>query len=170
MFRASRDFVVLSLDGSRAVESQLQEGQPATAPSILDHYISRPTTTQFRDMTILHFPQKYTMPKDLGSDPSHRRKDVVVIVRPFCSPDPNGPNYEQYCRQKLMLHKPFRQQEELLGGCDSYVAAYAVFLQSGNLPPSLQDDIHRLEQQSQLTSEDVNTEVCLHVVCTYMHV
>ncbi len=163
MFRASRDFVVLSLDGSRAVESKLQEGQPATAPSILDHYISRPTTTQFRDMTILHFTQKYTMPKDLGSDPCHRRKDVVVIVRPFCSPDPSGPNYEQYCRQKLMLHKPFRQQEELLGGCDSYAAAYAVFLQSGNLPPSLQNDIHRLEQQSQLTSEDVSTEVCLHV-------
>ncbi len=162
MFRASRDFIVLSLDGSRAVEDQLQEGQPATAPSILDHYIRRPTTSQFRDMTILHFTQKYTMPKELGSDPSHRRKEVVVIVRPFCSPDPNGPKYEQYCRQKLMLHKPFRRQEELLADCDSYATAYAVFLQSGNIPPSLQDDIHRLEQQS---SEDVDTEVC---ICLYI--
>ncbi len=78
MFRASRDFVILSLDGSRAVENQLQEGQPATAQSILDHYISRPTSTQFRDMTFLHFTQMYTMPQDVDSDPSHRRKDVVI--------------------------------------------------------------------------------------------
>ncbi len=75
MFRASLDFVMLSLDGSRAVESQLQEGQPTTAPSILEHYISRSTTTQFRDMTILHFIQKYT---NLGSDPSYRRKSLCV--------------------------------------------------------------------------------------------
>ena len=40
MFRASRDFVMLSLDGSRAVEEQLNEDRPATAPSALDHYVA----------------------------------------------------------------------------------------------------------------------------------
>lgn len=35
MFKPSRDFVVLSLDGSRA----------ATMPSILDHHVRRPTTS-----------------------------------------------------------------------------------------------------------------------------
>ena len=44
MFKASRDFTVLSLDGSRAVQEQLDEGQPATALSILDNYIARPAT------------------------------------------------------------------------------------------------------------------------------
>ncbi len=78
MFRASRDFVMLSVDGSHAVDSQLQ-GQPATAPSILDHYISRPPTTQFRGMTVLHFIQKYTMLKDLGLEPSHAS---LVLSRP----------------------------------------------------------------------------------------
>ena len=38
MFRAFWDFVVLSLDGSRAVEEHLTEDQPATALSALDHY------------------------------------------------------------------------------------------------------------------------------------
>ena len=159
MFRASRDFVMLSLDGSRAVEDHLEEGQPATALSMLDHYIGRPTTPQFNDMTLLHFAQQYTMPKELGSNPSCRRKKVVVIVRPFCPPDPNSPKYEQYCRQKLMLYKPFRRQEELVAEDDTYAAAYAVFLQSGNAPCSLEDDIHRLEQRPHQPSEDDNTEV-----------
>ena len=54
MFKASQDFIVLSLDGSHAVEEQLDEGQPATALSILDHYIACPATSQFRDMKLLH--------------------------------------------------------------------------------------------------------------------
>ena len=44
MFKASRDFVVLSLDGTRAVEQNPEEGEPATALSILDHYITCPLT------------------------------------------------------------------------------------------------------------------------------
>ena len=55
MFRASRDFVVLSLDGSRAVEEHLTEDQPATALSALDHYTTRPSTPEFQefqDMTL----------------------------------------------------------------------------------------------------------------------
>ena len=32
---------------------------------------------------------------------------------------------------------------------DTFTAAYAAFLQSGNIPPSLEDDIHRLEQLPQ---------------------
>ena len=160
MFKASRDFIVLSLDGSRAVEEQLDEGQPATALSILDHYIARPATPQFRDMKLLHFAERYTVPKGLDSDPSHRRKDVVVIVRPYLSPEPNGSNYEQYCRQKLMLYKLFRREEELLAETDTYAAAYATFLQSDNVHPSLEDDVRRLEQQSEHSSSDDSAEVC----------
>ena len=89
---------------------------------------------------------------------SGSRRKNVVIVRPYCSPDPNSPKYEQFCRQKLMLYQPFRRQEELLAGNDTYAAAYVIFLQSGNVPPSLEEGIYRLEQQSQQTTED-NTEV-----------
>ena len=39
MFKASRDFIVLSLDGSRAVQDRLEEDQRATALSIVDHYM-----------------------------------------------------------------------------------------------------------------------------------
>ena len=162
MFKASRDFIILSLDGSRAVEDHLVEEQHATAPSTIDHYLVRPTTAPFNNITLLEFARQYTMPKTLGTEPTRRSKQVVVIPRPYCSPDPTGPKYEQYCRQSLMQHKPFRQLSDLLGEFETHVAAYAAFLQSGNVPPSLHDDIHHLEQETQQPTED-NTEVCRYV-------
>ena len=86
----------------------------------------------------------------------------MVIVRPYISPDPSGPKYEQYCRHKLMLllHIPFRLQDQLLGDSNTSSAAYATVLQSGNIPPSLEDDIHRLEQLTQQPSGNYNDEVC----------
>ena len=38
MFKASRDIIILSLDGSRAVENHLEEKQRATALSIVTAY------------------------------------------------------------------------------------------------------------------------------------
>ena len=55
-----------------------------------------------------------------------------------------------------MLHVPFRHLSELLGNNTTFTAAYAEFLQSGSIPPSLQDDIHRLQQSSQQPREDDN--------------
>ena len=53
-------------DGLRAVEEELDEGQPATALSILDHYFAHPTTPWLRDMKLLQFAWQYIMPKELG--------------------------------------------------------------------------------------------------------
>ena len=168
MFKASRDFVVLSLDGSRAVNDRLGEDQPATVLPTLDHYISRPTSANFERITLLRFVQDYTMPQESGSEPSKGRKKVVVIVRPYCPPDPESPKYEQYCKQKLMLHVPFRHQSELLGNHNTHTAAYAAFLQSDGIPPSLEDDIHRLQQSSQERSED-DSEVSKKILYAYMN-
>lgn len=114
-------------------------------------------------MALLHYVQQFTMPKQLGSNQSQRRK-AVVIIHPYFSPDSSGPKYEEYCRQKLMLHIPFCQ-EELLGDSDSYAAAYAIFLQSGKVPLSLEEDIHQLQQHFQ---QPPDTEV--HAQCKYVHV
>jgi len=102
MFKASRDFVVLSLDGSRLMQQNLTDGQPATSPSILDCYLARPSTQPFNEMTLLFFAKAYSIPTQPSAEPTRRRKVVIAVVRPYYSPDPNGP-YENYCRQKLML-------------------------------------------------------------------
>jgi len=75
-----------------AIENHLQDGQPATAISLLDHYIACPITTHVTHMTLLNFIQQCTMPKEEGANSSCKRKKVVVIVHPFCFPDHNGPN------------------------------------------------------------------------------
>ena len=170
MFRATRDFVILSLDGSREVDDRLKEGAVVTVDSQLDHYRARPTTPQFDNITLLEFVRGYRIPKRVGDDLIRRQKEVVVIARPYCSPDPNGPMYEQYSKQKLMMHQPFRQLDDLLGECDTPSAAYAVFLQTGNVPPSLGDDIHRLEvaqRENQGNNEQVgfSQRAFLKTVC-----
>ena len=104
MFKASRDFVVLSLDYSCLVEQNLIDGQPATSLSILECYLTRPSMQPFNDMTLLTFSKAYSMPKKPSENPTLRRKEVIVVVRPYHSPDHNGPDYENYCCQKLMLH------------------------------------------------------------------
>lgn len=167
MFKASRDFVVLSLDGSRIVENTIQDHQVATALSIFDHYVRRPTTPAFNTITLFTFAKSYTMPKELSAHPTQRRKDVVVVVRPYCSPDPNSPAYEQYCKQKMMLHVPFRRLSDLLVDHNTFAEAYQHYLLSADIPCSLEEDIHRL-QEAEPNSDDEddgeNNEVCWHTV------
>ena len=138
----------------------LQQDERATVPSTLDHYIVRPATSHFNTITLLEFAQQYAIPKELSAEPKQRSKKVVVIARPYCSTDPDYPNYEQYCHQTLMQHKSFRQMSELLAGCETYAEAYATFLLTGNIPQSLESDILRVQQNTDEQSEHVHTGVC----------
>ncbi len=142
-------------------ERPAEEGETsrATALSILDHYTHRPSNSTFEFMTLLDFSQHCTMPMELGSTPEHH-KVKIVSVRPYCLSDPSGPKYEQYCRQKLMLHVPFRHIDALKGTCDSFPEAYAIFLQTDNVPPSLEEDIGRLTEQQEENNKDSDQEVC----------
>ena len=83
----------------------------------------RPTTPPFDTITLIEFARQYHMPKTLGSQPTRRNRQIVVIPRPYCSPDPADPKYEQYCRQRLMQHKCFRQLYHLLAGNETYIEA-----------------------------------------------
>ena len=52
-----------------------------------------------------------------------------------------------------MLHRPFREYQQLKAGCDTFAEAFAGYLQSGGIPPSLEDDLYRLQQQQQLQQD-----------------
>lgn len=118
------------------------------------HYITHPATPECESLTLLHFTQTHSLSQ--SGEPTCRRKNVVVIVCPHFSPDPDGPNYDNYCRQKLMLHTPFRVEQELLDGHDTFIEAYAYYLQTGNIPPCHEDDIHRLAEQHSQNSDEVS--------------
>ena len=53
-----------------------------------------------------------------------------------------------------MLYVPFRHVDQLKGSCETFTEAYTIFLQSGNVPPSLEDDIRRLNEQHHLEEEN----------------
>ena len=114
--------------------------------------------------------QLYSIPRTLGAEPTCRSRCIVVIPRPYVSLDPAGDKYEQYCRQSLMQHKPFCHMDDLLSGHTNYINAYAVFLQSGHIPPCLEDDMHCLLQLSQSTEEEAeDTEVSiLYLFCIFI--
>ncbi len=69
MYKASRYFIVLSLDCSPLVQHNLDQQDTATTPSILDHYIHRPATDTFDSMTLMQFAQNYLMLKNTSSPP-----------------------------------------------------------------------------------------------------
>ncbi len=105
----------------------------------------------------MQFVQRYRIPKTVGDALIHRKKEVVVIISPYCPPEPSGLNYDQYCN--LMTNWQFRQLGDLLGSCESHVEAYAHFLQSNTSLPSLADDIHRLEAMDRdVNAEDVSSQ------------
>ena len=170
MYRASRTFVTLGLDGSREVAGELHESRSVTVDSQLDHYCARPANRHFESLTLVNFVQKYSAPKEVGKPPVLRRKEVIVIPRPYCSPDPKGPRYEQYCKQQLMKHKPFRQVDELLADHETYADAYRAFLEEDNdIPESLAEDIHRLEVAERENREaNGDDEVCIHFSLHYL--
>ena len=148
LYNASRDFVILNLDGTRVVKYNIEVGNEnanATLASYIDHYMNRPTTNKFNEMSLYTFVQNYKIPKRLGDDLISRKKPVVVVTRPYCPPDPNGPKFEQYCYQKLITHQPFRNTTELLLNYTTYKEAYSIFLSSGSIP---EDDIALITDQT----------------------
>ena len=57
-----------------------------------------------------------------------------------------------------MLYRSFRRLDKLLGSADTHSAAYTVFLLSGAVPPSLADDIQRLEAAGREARRDNDEE------------
>jgi len=141
------------------VQPNCRNGEPATIQSLLDHYMRRPSTPLFNTLTLYEFARNYSMPTESSSQPTHRRKSVILIVRPYYPPDKDGPNYEDYCRQKLMLHVCFRHLSDLLQGHHTYAEVYASFLRSTNVPSCLDDDVYRLEHQQDCSNTDSDNEV-----------
>ena len=89
MFKSSRDFIVLSLDGSRAVEDRLQQEQRATALSIIDHYMQRPDSSQFNDITLFGVCQAVLYTKDPGIPGASTLSSYHVHTAPLILPVPS---------------------------------------------------------------------------------
>ena len=93
---------------------------------------------------------------------------VVPTIKPWCNPSPHGEKYPAYCRQQLMVFKPWRQSpEHILASMDippiqadgfqptltldmlgddgdfAWVKAFEWWVQSGEAPPNVQREHKR---------------------------
>ena len=79
MYKASRDFVGLSLDGTRAVEQNIEEAE-AEACSI--HFRRHPSTGIFDSMILLQFARSYSIPKELSAIPNREERMLLSLFVP----------------------------------------------------------------------------------------
>ena len=106
------------------------------------------------NLSLLHFTQITAH----TSEVVRRSKSVVVIVKPHLSSDSDGPHYEQYCKQQLMLHKPFQQVLTLLTVYDTFIEAYTDYTRTNETASSLETDIQQLNTQPSVTDDQDDNE------------
>ncbi len=94
-------------------DAPVPEGEPAravTTESWLQRYMNRPN--ELEELSVQELFARYSW-RNHGW---RRRRDsttVILRVYPRYSPNPEDPQYEQYCRTKVLLHHPFRSLQEL---------------------------------------------------------
>ncbi|KAL1749919.1 hypothetical protein FB107DRAFT_173603, partial [Schizophyllum commune] len=118
-------------------------GRVATGESVLQRfvwsssvYMKRPPNME--DMSLLHVLMHFRWTK--GSWRKRRASDHPVVIRvyPRPSPDPEGDEFEEYCRIKMQLHHPFRTLDGILteSGAATWSAAYRACCHSDHTHPT----------------------------------
>lgn len=74
--------------------------------------------TSWYNTTQLHDPVGVCPEVHRAKRPKQSAKIVIVLARPYYSPDSADPNYAQYCWQSLVQYRSFRQIAELIAGYD----------------------------------------------------
>jgi hypothetical protein len=150
LVRCSRAFVLISTDPARQMMDYRRtalEGEEIFAPNAIDRYVERVSENKnlsdqerrvLPRLSLYRFNSEY----DVRTSKKRLSNKVIVSVMPKFSSDPNGDDYEEYCKQQLILHKPFRRAVGgLKGNAESWAEAYATALEDGSLrPPEL---LHR---------------------------
>ena len=135
LVESSREVIMLNLRPSeeQATIVEVEEGGlTKRGLSWLEKYTARTSYTtqpgvQIADISLFEFVREWIVEK-LHVRRRPRALPRVLNLFPRYSRDPEGPEYEQYCRVKLMLHHPFSEPSELRmldeDGVFSYATAY----------------------------------------------
>ena len=116
LYQCSRVFETCRMDGQLIFEF----GGPGRGPAALkkpddDWYRDRPVElddTCFYDLVAGHG-------RHGGRDDDYRARDgpwLVPIVKTYHRPSPRQPGYTEWCKQQLLLFRPWRSEEGLLEG------------------------------------------------------
>jgi hypothetical protein len=132
----STTFQVLpvNLNGSRRVETNLQETDRCTKDSLLDIYANRinykHTFPSIMSVNFIDFATKYTLKKGKLVEQSC---NVVPRLFPNYSSNPKGDNYNMFCKYQLLKYKPWKNYQHDAWGSENpedctFVNAWHKFL------------------------------------------
>lgn len=149
MVHCSRFFVHLNTDPSRELvnlrESAISREEVMCVNSI-DKYAGR--SRALEDVCMFTYFRDFDVNSTRTTVPPKRPIAAIVTVIPRYSSDRNGVQYEDYCRQQMLLRAPFRSVADCLqnGRYRTYQAAYEEAIEAGTLVPIV----------TRLTEDDLN--------------
>ena len=119
LYRCSRHIVLCYVDGE-VIQDELGEKKL----SDIRKYLRRPSV--YEHHSFFEMIKMFTMKEIQGNIRCGLRTgEAVIRILPKFSCDPKNEQYDKYCMQYLVLHKPFRRWDQLVDGFVDASAAYA---------------------------------------------
>jgi len=138
LYTVSRSFVSLTAPGSPCFQQRVGDSSRVD----IEPYMRRPDTLS--DLLLLVVIHLYTLCCAGGPVAvleSRRRNPVVARVVPFLSSASDGSHFEEYCFQRLVLHKPFRAWGDILEVYSSAIQAASAFFGDQDTVADLDDAV-----------------------------
>lgn len=147
LFHCTRSFqtLVIKLENYVAIPETEDDG---TALSFIEFYNQRPLNME--DMTLLEFAKRYS--KGSRNRLVICRKHKIVQVYPKVDKNLNQSSFELFCKQQLMLHKPWRCEQNLKNKDETWKSAY----QRSNIvePPQINMSLQPVEDEDEFENND----------------
>ena len=100
--------VPVSLNGSRRVRHNAEDGDYCTEDSLLDVYANRQQYDSSHAIMNMNFVQFATTFKVVNNELKKLPENIVPRIFPTYSPNPKGPNFGLYCKYQLLRYKPWQ--------------------------------------------------------------
>ena len=100
--------VPVSLNGSRRVRHNAEDGDSCTEDSLLDVYANRQQYDSSHAIMNMNFVQFATTFKVVNNELKKLPENIVPRIFPTYSPNPKGPNFGLYCKYQLLRYKPWQ--------------------------------------------------------------
>ncbi|EIW66760.1 hypothetical protein TREMEDRAFT_65159 [Tremella mesenterica DSM 1558] len=123
MMSASRDFRTLCLlpSRSRRLQGQREDDEEVEDKDWYDQYLQREHS--LTDVSLYTWYKRYE--KRQGNIVYRQKNDRIIRLWPMYHPSHNdSEEYELWCRSRLLLHHPHRQESDLLDDGETWGLAY----------------------------------------------
>ena len=160
---SSFNVIPVSLNGSRRVRADVEEGESCTDYSLLDIYATRHEYDSSELVMNMNFVQFATTYKVVNNQLVKQPENVIPRIFPIYSSNPQGQNFGLYCQYQLLRYKPWRRSENNAWGDqedltdDTFINSWRAFLRT----PSGQRNVPDWFANKQL----VTTTKCLEESC-----